>query len=175
MKRIVSILFLLLTGLGVWAQNRIPQLDRARGRRVQFHYVYSLSKAGTAFSPVTEGDAVVEDGAYRLSGLGLDVTCDGTTRWTRDREAQELVIETVDTASVLDNPALLMATYERYADVLHVQGATDTSLDVVLDVDQDVRVRFVLTGLSYTDCQGKSDFSLDEKSLSKEYVVTDLR
>ena len=175
MKRLICTIFLLVLGLGALAQTRIPQLDRARNQRVSFHYVYSLSKDGGDYTPVTEGDVVVEEDAYRLSGLGMEVVCDGHTRWSGDASAREMIIETIDRSSVLDNPGLLVTGSRDYADVLHVQSGSDTTLDVVLDVDEDVRARFVLTGITYTEKQGKSGFSVDEKSLSKDYVITDLR
>lgn len=166
---------MLVLGLGAWGQTRIPQLDRARGKRVTFHYTYSLSKEDAPFSPVTEGDVVVEEDAYRLNGLGLEVVCDGTTRWSMDPEAMELVIETIEKDNVVDNPGLLVSTYENFASILQVKGGSSNSLDLILDLDDDMRARFVLTDIVYMDKQGKSDFSVDEKSLSKDYVITDLR
>ena len=47
---------------------------------------------------------------------------------------------------------------------------------LIAPLDEQTRARFVLSGIVYGEEQGKSDFSLDEKSLSGEgYVITDLR
>jgi hypothetical protein len=46
---------------------------------------------------------------------------------------------------------------------------------VTLNLDDATSARFVLKGIVFLDKQGKSDFPLDGKSLSKSYVITDLR
>ena len=48
-------------------------------------------------------------------------------------------------------------------------------LDVTLTLDDETKARFVLKDIVFQEPQGKSDFSLDEKSLSDKYVITDLR
>lgn len=153
----------------------IPQLDRAAGKRVSFHYEYNLSKDGGAFSKVTEGDVLVEDNAYRLDGLGLTIVCDGVTRWTYDPSAGEVVIESAEQDNILTNPALLISSYRGYGNALHVKGGSRDSLDVVYDVDDDVKARFVLKGIIYDEQKGKSDFTFDVTSLPGNSVITDLR
>ena len=153
----------------------IPQLDRAAGKRVSFHYEYSHSKDGGAFNKVTGGDVLVEDNAYRLDGLGLTIVCDGKTRWTYDAAAGEVVLENAENDNILTNPALLISSYRAYGSALHVKGGSKDSLDVVYDVDQDVQARFVLSGIEYLESKGKSDFTFDVTSLPKDTVVTDLR
>lgn len=158
-----------------YAQTSIPQLDRAAGKRVTFNYEYSLSKDGAGFSKVTEGKVLVEDNAYRLDGLGLTIVCNGETRWTHDASAAEVVIENAEQDNILTNPALLISSYRGYGNALHVKGGSRDSLDVVYDVDDNVKARFVLTSIVYSEPQGKSDFTFDVKSLPDDSVITDLR
>ena len=73
------------------------------------------------------------------------------------------------------NPALFISSYRRYMDKIRVNAQGEDSLDVTLTLDDETRARFVLKGIVFGEPQGKSDFSLDEKSLSKDYVITDLR
>ena len=80
MKRIVIGLSAILLSLSAFAQGSIPLLDRVPGHRVQFHYTYSLSQGGKPMTKVTDGDVTVEDNAYLLSGLGLEVRSHGVTR-----------------------------------------------------------------------------------------------
>ena len=175
LKRFV-ILLSLFTCVSSFAQGvSIPQLDRAAGKRVGFTYEYSLSKDGAGFSKVTEGEVLVEDNAYRLDGLGLTIVCNGETRWTYDPSVGEVVIESAENDNILTNPALLISSYRHYGNALHVKSGAKDSLDVVYDVDDDVRARFVLTGIAYSEPQGKSDFTFDVKSLPKDSVITDLR
>jgi hypothetical protein len=161
--------------LGAFAQGSIPILDRVPGHRVQFHYTYSLSQGGKPMTQVTDGDVTVEDNAYLLSGLGLEMRSDGTTRWSVDREAEEVLIEKVEKEDILTNPALFISSYKGYMDRIKVNASSPNSLDVTLILDDDTAARFVLRNIVFLDKQGKSDFPLDEKSLPKSYVVTDLR
>ena len=175
MKRILSTLLLTLLSLGVFAQEGIPLLDKVEGNRVQFHYTYSLSQNGSAFVPVTDGDVTVEGNDYILQGLGLEVISDGLTRWTLDREAKEALIEKVEQEDLFTNPALFIASYKKYMKAIRVLDSGRDFLDVTLQLDKETCARFELKGIVFGAPQGKSDFSLDEKSLSKEYVITDLR
>ena len=174
MKRLVSIVLFSLSFWGLQAQEGIPLLDKVAGHRVHFHYTYSLSRAGADFAPVTDGQVTVEGNAYILEGLGMKVLSDGTTRWTLDPEAKEAVVEAVQKEDLFTNPALFIGSYRDYMDKLQVNAAGSDNLDITLTLDEQTRARFVLSGIVYGEEQGKSDFSLEEKSLSG-YLVTDLR
>ena len=175
MRRLLASLMALSLTLGAFAQGSIPILDRVPGHRVQFHYTYSLSQGGKPMTQVTDGDVTVEDNAYLLSGLGLEMRSDGTTRWSVDRAAEEVLIEKVEKEDILTNPALFISSYKGYMDRIKVNASSPNSLDVTLILDDDTAARFVLRNIVFLDKQGKSDFPLDEKSLPKSYVVTDLR
>ena len=175
MRRLLASLMASSLTLGAFAQGSIPILDRVPGHRVQFHYTYSLSQGGKPMTQVTDGDVTVEDNAYLLSGLGLEMRSDGTTRWSVDREAEEVLIEKVEKEDILTNPALFISSYKGYMDKLKVNASSQNSLDVTLLLDDDTAARFVLRDIVFLDKQGKSDFPLDEKSLPKSYLVTDLR
>lgn len=174
MKRFVSVLLFSLLLQGLQAQDGISLLDKVAGHRVRFHYTYSLSQKGADFAPVTDGQVTVEGNAYILEGLGMKVLSDGTTRWTLDPEAKEAVVEAVQKEDLFTNPALFIGSYRDYMDKLQVNAAGSDNLDITLTLDEQTRARFVLSGIVYGGEQGKSDFSLDEKSLSG-YLVTDLR
>jgi len=175
MKRILTALAFLSLSLSSFAQGSIPLLDRVPGHRVTFHYTYSLSRDGGAAQAVTDGDVVLEDNAYRLDGLGLEVISDGNTRWSLDEAAEEVVVETVEREDLFTNPALFIASYKRYLDKIKVNASGSDSLDVTLVLDEDTSARFVLRNVRFLDRQGKSDFTLDVQSLPSSYLVTDLR
>ena len=175
MKRIVIGLAAFLLSLSAFAQGSIPILDRVPGHRVQFHYTYSLAKDGKPMTQVTDGEVTVEDNAFLLSGLGLEVRSDGTTRWSIDREAEEVLIETVEKEDLFTNPALFINSSKGYMDKIKVNASSQNSLDVTLVLDENTSARFVLKNIVFLDKQGKSDFPLDVKSLPDTYVITDLR
>jgi hypothetical protein len=81
----------------------------------------------------------------------------------------------VDQEDILTNPALFISSYKSNMDKIRVNGSSSNSLDVTLVLDEETSARFVLKDIRFLDKQGKSDFPLDEKSLPKSYVITDLR
>ena len=175
MKRIVSGLTAVLLSLCAFAQGSIPLLDRVPGHRVQFHYTYSLSQGGKPMTQITDGDVTVEDNAYLLSGLGLEVRSDGATRWSMDRAAEEVLVEKVAKEDLFTNPALFISSYKSYMDRIRVNASSANSLDVTLVLDEETSARFVLKDIVFLDKQGKSDFTLDVKSLPDSFIITDLR
>ena len=175
MKRFVTGLAATLLSLCAFAQGGIPLLDKVPEHRVKFHYTYSLSQGGKPMTKITEGEVTVEDNAYLLSGLGLEVRSDGVTRWSMDREAEEVLIEKVAKDDILTNPALFISSYKSNMDKIKVNGSSSNSLDVTLVLDEDTSARFVLKDIVFLDKQGKSDFTLDVKSLSDSFIITDLR
>ena len=175
MKRIVLGLSALFLSLAAFAQGSIPILDRVPGHRVKFHYTYSLSQGGNPMKKITDGEVTVEDNAYLLSGLGLEVRSDGATRWSLDREAEEVLIETVEKEDLFTNPALFISSYKANMDKIRVNASSSNSLDVTLVLDDDTSARFVLKNIVFEDKQGKSDFTLDVKSLPDSFIITDLR
>ena len=175
MKKVLCIAALAFFCCCAFAQGRIPLLDKVQGQRVRFHYTYSLSQKGAPFRDITDGEVTLEDNAYVMEGLGLKVISNGSTRWSLDQAARELVIEHVVKEDLFTNPALFIASYQDHLDSIQVNHAGEDSLDVTLTLDQETQARFKLTGIVYGPPQGKSDFSLDEKSLPSDYVITDLR
>ena len=175
MKRLLSIVAMLWACFFAGAQGGIPLLDKVEGHRVRFHYTYSLSQGGGDFTPVTEGEVCVEGNAYSLEGLGLRVISDGSTRWTLDESAREAVVEKVEKEDLFTNPALFISSYRNYGDKIVVNASGKDFLDVTLVLDDDTKARFLLKNIVYGEPQGKSDFSPEQKSLSKDYVITDLR
>ena len=178
MKRLITLVMLSMTSLALWGQGSIALLDRVSGRRVQFHYTYSLSRGGGPMQQVTDGEMLLEGNAYRLSGLGLDIRSDGTTRWSADTAAEEMIIETVDRHDILTNPALFISSYKNYGNQLRVNASGPDSLDVTLTLDEETRARFVLKDVRFLEPrgpEGSADFVWNLTTLPSSWVVTDLR
>ena len=149
MKRIVTGLAAILLSLSAFAQGGIPILDRVPDHRVLFHYTYSLSQGGKPMTQVTDGDVIVEDNAYLLTGLGLEVRSDGATRWSLDRAAEEVLIEKVEKEDIFTNPALFISSYKANMDKIKVNSSSSNSLDVTLVLDDETSARFVQIGRAH--------------------------
>ena len=174
MKRTLAILVAMIAALSASAQS-IPLLDKVPGHRVTFDYVYYLSKDGRPEFEVTSGKVTVQDNAYVMTGLGLEVFSDGTTRVSLDRTAKEVLVETVEKEDVFTNPALFIGAYRQYRDRIKVNASGKDSLDVTLTLDDDASGRFVLSDIKFTDKGDAGDFSFDPGSAGPGFVITDLR
>lgn len=173
MKRLVAVILPMLVTIGMSAQG-LKLLDKAGEHRTSFNYTYSLSRDGGAFKDVTSGKVTVEDNAFYMEGLGLEVTSDGTTRLSVDREAMEAVFEKVEKDDMFTNPALFISSWKNYRDRLHVNSSSADSLDVTLVLDDDTKARFVLTDVVFSPKKGLGDFNVD-KTFGEQWLVTDLR
>ena len=81
---------------------------------VSFEYSFSCQVNGTKMTG--EGDVLLQDDCFKVVGNGLDIRCDGKTRWTLDTFAEEAVIEPVDAGSedgFAVNPALLVSAVDK--------------------------------------------------------------
>jgi hypothetical protein len=92
-----------------------------------------------------------------------------------DRAAEEVLIEKVAKEDLFTNPALFISSYKSYMDRIRVNASSANSLDVTLVLDEETSARFVLKNIVFLDKQGKSDFTLDVKSLPDSFIITDLR
>lgn len=174
MKKILCIL-LSLVPLLCFAQGRgIALLDKAAGKRVTFDYVYSLDQ-GKGMSEVTRGSVTAQGNCFVVSGLGLKSYSDGTVLWMVDENAKEVVIDAVVNDDVFTNPALMISSYRNFMDQIKVNREGSDSLDLTITLDDNTKVRFVLSSVRFADHSSLSEFTFQTSALPSSYVVTDLR
>ena len=173
MKKIF-LLLLLAAGLPAAAQN-IALLDKVPGHRVTFDYVYGYTSGGKTYDNVASGKMTVQGNAYSLNGDGLEVFSDGKVRWSIDRSAKEAIIEGVDAADIISNPAAIVSSYKEFGSSLKVNGSTADSLDISLTLEDGSVQRFRLRGIKFAAEGPVSDFTVSRSSLGSDWVVTDLR
>lgn len=205
MKRVYLLILATVCAAGMSAQERGPLgtfAEALASSDVSFRYAYEVR----GDIPMKgNGTAALCGAAYHVTGNGMDLWCDGATRWTVDRNAREAYIESVDKESVdyLSNPATLLGALECAFQVVSVSDVTlggrklqafkltpsveETGLDtVVLYLDGSVPARVsILVGDGTETVFRISDYSVKEKSgavyafdiasLGTDYVVTDLR
>ena len=127
------LLFMCTAGISVSAAPfSIQRLeDRINSSEISFSYTYSVS--GGKVSMTGQGSAVLQGDAYILDVDGMEVYCDGTARWTLDRKAEELVVESCDTypASLSANPVLLLQSPTSFFDVSSQSAAVYSGMDAI--------------------------------------------
>ena len=168
MKRIVIILLLAALGPAIMAQSGTESLKQLlEGNRVSFSYALT---ATDKVQVKTNGTALIDGECYRISGNGLDIYCDGSTKWTIDNQAKEVYLEPSEgTREFLADPSALLE---------HVHNLT-VGEKVVSGVFRDpagMEVTFRFTSIKSSAQSGStSGFTFDTSSLSSDWVVTDLR
>lgn len=148
MKRSTLIGILLLLTPVLQAQVPVDAVRAALATsRLAFNFSFTME---TDLAPIKcEGEALAQGNCYRVNALGLEYYCDGTTRWTVDRESKEVYVESAaGVEEFLVNP-------EKYLGAMHNLNYS------------------ALQQLPYSEDLGA--FSFDTASLDATWVVTDLR
>lgn len=82
---------------------------KASSCRMEFDYSY-VTGGGPAVM-TGSGSVSAQDSMFRMTGSGLEVWCDGTSKWTVDRTAEEAVAEPAGdyAGDFLSNPAAVLS------------------------------------------------------------------
>ncbi len=129
MKRLTALLILFL-GIAASGQNIVTEFakDLSVGCAT-FGYTYS---AGGQIPLSGSGTIKLQGDAFVMKGDGLEVYCDGVTRWTVDTAAEECYIENVmdGGAGYEANPALLVGAVDKAFTLTGTTATTFTGLKV---------------------------------------------
>ena len=88
---------------------------------VSFSYTYSVnSKVKIQGS----GSAMLQGDAFYMKGNGLEIWCNGKTKWTVDRTAGEAVVESADADDYDMNPARMIGSVAKVFDVVSDSKST---------------------------------------------------
>lgn len=177
-------------------------LLRVASSCVTFEYSY---KAEGGVSMTGSGNAKVQGDAFVLEGDGLEIWCDGSQRWSVDRSAKEVLIETLaEGHDFAGNPALLVSCLdEAFKEVssgsekfrgrslrcvklapVAEAGISGLSLffdgegnlrGVVMTADDGTRTEFVISKMEFLYPKDLSLFTFDSSGLDGSWVITDLR
>ena len=144
MKKQILLLMILLLPLTAAAQSYTLEAVAAHlgTDRISLQYACTIAQP----APVKlSGALLIQGDCYQAKGNGMEIYCDGTTRWTVDPESKEVYIETAESIEELalwqDNMKELSLTDVRY-----------------LPLSDDL-----------------SPFFFDTAALDASWVVTDLR
>ena len=87
-------------------------VDKVSVSLVSFDYSFTMPTKKARMTG--EGTVKVQGGSFLVDGNGLEVWCDGKTRWTIDRISEEALVESVDDSydSYATNPALMIASID---------------------------------------------------------------
>ena len=155
LKKIFPLLLTVASGLSCSqycisnAAGPVCSLERLEGRvnssEISFSYTYKSTKDNVSMTG--QGTVILQGDAFILDVNGMEIYCDGTTRWTLDRKAEELVIESYDSCleDLSANPAILLRRLTAFFEVSS-QSCTEYSGEEAIRVD--------LTPKSYPQFKG---------------------
>ncbi len=169
MKKTVAAFLLTLVSFALAAQDGASYLkDLVAGNRVTFNY--NLGVKGKA-PVVMSGKAVIDGDCYSVCGNGLEMYCDGATKWTVDNEAKEVYIESSEgTRDFLADPSAWIDN------VKDLKVSSSTASGTYYDKAQDVTLSFKFSSITPSPLSGSTaGFVFDPSALGSEWVVTDLR
>ena len=111
---IAVILSVLFSGIPSSARSRTLDefISKVTASQLTFDYQYYCMINGSRMTGV--GKVVLQEDCFHLTGNGLEMWCDGKTRWTVDSYSEEAVIETVEEDGDLfqTNPALVFSAVD---------------------------------------------------------------
>lgn len=112
--RIFAVAVLFALGATASARSRTLSdfIEKVSGSLVSFDYAYSMPSGKTKMTG--SGQVRVLGSSFRMEGNGLEIWCDGKTRWTVDRISEEALVEYVDDSgdSFSTNPALMISSVD---------------------------------------------------------------
>lgn len=154
-------------GIGAWAQD---------GQRYKMRYSCELRQDGKSYK--TDGDVLVQGAAFVLTADGLKVYNDCATMWVIDTKAKEVTVDQGSTADFVADPlaALPLFGFNTYKATVHTVRDADGSLrgyDITLSNGSTVLLR--IKKKEPVSDGPLSDFSFDVATLSKGYVVNNLK
>jgi len=115
-KTVIIVLAILACGLDTGAKSKTLRdfIDKVSSSLVSFDYSYSMKTLKSNSRMTGSGNVKVQGNAFMMDGNGLEIWCDGKTRWTVDRLAEEALVEYVDDSgdSYATNPALMITSVD---------------------------------------------------------------
>ena len=169
MKKILTISAILLVSLAAFAQDPVAMLrEKLEKGRVTLDYKYDIN-GNVPFGG--SGTATIQGNCYHSSGNGLEIWCNGTTKWTLDSEAKEVYVENAEGMDELQN---IVESY--LAHMTDVKTVADGLSGVFTNPSDGTKINIRISGIKYAPASGgKKDFTFNTVKLDDSWFVTDLR
>ena len=89
-------------------------IDKVSSSLVTFDYSFTMQTTKSKTKMTGSGNVKVQGNAFFMEGNGMEVWCDGSTRWTIDRFAEEALVESVSESydSYATNPTLMITAVD---------------------------------------------------------------
>ena len=111
---IAALLAFLASGVASYAKSKTLEAFVAKVSSSLVTFDYSFTMPTQKSKMTGSGSVKVQGDSFFVDGSGLEVWCDGATRWTIDRISEEALVESVDDSydSYATNPALMVSAID---------------------------------------------------------------
>ncbi len=111
---IAALLAFLASGVASYAKSKTLEAFAAKVSSSLVTFDYSFTMPTQKSKMTGSGSVKVQGDSFFVDGSGLEVWCDGATRWTIDRVSEEALVESVDDSydSYATNPALMVGAID---------------------------------------------------------------
>ena len=117
MKKHILLIFSILTlTYSVKAQNAETMFKNAVNKlksydNIEIAFDYNMINLDAGIYETMDGIGYLQGNAYKLKIMGQDIICDGTTTWTYNADAQEVMISDVDNSDGNGTPLSIIESY----------------------------------------------------------------
>ena len=116
MKKHFLLIIIALLALGTKAQNAESIFKSAVDKlksydNIEIAFDYNMINLDAGIYETMDGIGYLQGNAYKLKIMGQDIICDGTTTWTYNADAQEVMISDVDNSDGNGTPLSIIESY----------------------------------------------------------------
>lgn len=199
MKRLFAIIAFLATcafQMSAQQDSFDKMLSALSAQSASFEYSFSTN---ASIKMTGSGKVLVQDTCFKVEGNGLEIWSDGESIWTIDRAGKEGIIEDVSDSSMdMANPAQFLASAKTAftrqlttssmvvlvpkakSEIKQIKlyikdGENPVLTKVVATTSDGTDTEFTIKNMKYSKKQSVESFVFDTKTLSSDFIITDLR
>ena len=171
---IISILALAFGAKAPYAETTFKAaVDKLKSyENIEINFDYNMINTEAGIFETMEGSGVLQGDAYVLHILGQDIICDGTTIWTYNADAEEVMISDVDNADGGGSPLSIINAYYDNISAKVVDEAGIIKKIEVKPLFSDENIEKLIVTLNTNNLEIKDLHVFDKNKNEFVYVIT---
>ena len=176
-KHILLIIGILALSFGIKAQNAETLFKNAVDKlksynNIEITFDYNMINTDAGIYETMEGAGVLQGDAYILHILGQDIICNGTTIWTYNADAEEVMISDVDNADGGGSPLSIINSYYDNITAKIINDAGTIKKIEVKPLVADENIEKLIVTLNSKTLEIKDLHVFDKNKNEFVYVIT---
>ena len=171
---IISILALVFGAKAQYAETTFKAaVDKLKSYdNIEINFDYNMINTEAGIFETMEGSGVLQGDAYKLHILGQDIICNGTTIWTYNADAEEVMISDVDNADGGGSPLSIINAYYDNISAKVVDEAGIIKKIEVKPLFSDENIEKLIVTLNTNTLEIKDLHVFDKNKNEFVYVIT---